>query len=210
MLQQIADEMVVPAAVRGGQTSVGPRKRVHRPWRAGSPITQCLDAIADVASTAVVARPEHKIDAVRLVKGNAAFADDVEIRGLLRAKALRSPHAHAASWPSTIRRPASCPACTRWCTAATPRRVMYATGGQSWPNPYPWDQVSFDDKVRHLGGKGGRGRCRPRADRRRGVPAGSRSATRSSRPSACGCRRDRRHGRGHVMQTPTSPSGTQR
>jgi putative selenate reductase molybdopterin-binding subunit len=31
------------------------------------------------------------------------------------------------------------------------RRVKYASGGQSWPNPHPWDQVSFDDKVRHVG-----------------------------------------------------------
>jgi putative selenate reductase molybdopterin-binding subunit len=29
--------------------------------------------------------------------------------------------------------------------------VKYASGGQSWPNPEPWDQVSFDDKVRHVG-----------------------------------------------------------
>jgi putative selenate reductase molybdopterin-binding subunit len=30
-------------------------------------------------------------------------------------------------------------------------RVKYASGGQSWPNPKPWDQVSFDDKVRFVG-----------------------------------------------------------
>ncbi len=29
--------------------------------------------------------------------------------------------------------------------------MKYASGGQSAPNPYPWDQVSFDDKVRHVG-----------------------------------------------------------
>ena len=50
---------------------------------------------SDVPDTAVVGRPEHKVDAVRLVKGNAAFVDDVELRGMLYAKVLRSPHAHA-------------------------------------------------------------------------------------------------------------------
>ncbi|MCS6826768.1 MAG: molybdopterin-dependent oxidoreductase, partial [Caldilinea sp.] len=30
-------------------------------------------------------------------------------------------------------------------------RVIYASGGQSWPNPHPWDQVSLDSKVRHVG-----------------------------------------------------------
>jgi len=30
-------------------------------------------------------------------------------------------------------------------------RVIYASGGQSYPNPPPWDQVSLDSKVRHVG-----------------------------------------------------------
>ncbi|MBN2469960.1 MAG: molybdopterin-dependent oxidoreductase, partial [Anaerolineae bacterium] len=30
-------------------------------------------------------------------------------------------------------------------------RVKYASGGQSYPNPLPYDQVSLDDKVRHVG-----------------------------------------------------------
>ena len=30
-------------------------------------------------------------------------------------------------------------------------RVIYASGGQSYPNPPPYDQVSLDSKVRHVG-----------------------------------------------------------
>ena len=30
-------------------------------------------------------------------------------------------------------------------------RVIYASGGQSYPNPPPYDQVSLDNKVRHVG-----------------------------------------------------------
>ena len=30
-------------------------------------------------------------------------------------------------------------------------RIRYASGGQSYPNPLPYDQVSFDNKVRHVG-----------------------------------------------------------
>src|SRR5690606_19914555 len=30
-------------------------------------------------------------------------------------------------------------------------RVYYASGGQSYPNPLPYDQVSLDNKVRHVG-----------------------------------------------------------
>src|SRR5690606_5060289 len=31
------------------------------------------------------------------------------------------------------------------------KRVRYASGGQSYPNPRPYDQVSFDNKVRYVG-----------------------------------------------------------
>ncbi|MGZ4433443.1 MAG: molybdopterin-dependent oxidoreductase [Trebonia sp.] len=106
---------------------------------------------AEVPHTDVVGKPEHKVDAVRLVKGNPAFTDDVEMRGMLHVKVLRSPHAHArivAIDDSAARAVEGVHAVLHhWNTP----RVKYASGGQSWPNPYPWDQVSFDDKVRHVG-----------------------------------------------------------
>lgn len=37
----------------------------------------------------------RKIDAVKLVSGKAAFADDIELRGMLYGRLLTSPHAHA-------------------------------------------------------------------------------------------------------------------
>ena len=106
---------------------------------------------ADVPDTAVVGKPAHKVDAVRLAKGNPAFTDDVELRGMLHVKLLRSPHAHAriiAIDDSAARALDGVHAVLHYWN--TPR-VKYASGGQSWPNPYPWDQVSFDDKVRHVG-----------------------------------------------------------
>ncbi len=124
---------------------------------AGSPVRDVSPAVprvvpsADVPETAVVGQPEHKVDAVRLVKGNPAFTDDIELRGMLHAKVLRSPHAHAriiAIDDSAARALDGVHAVLHhWNTP----RVKYASGGQSWPNPYPWDQVSFDDKVRHVG-----------------------------------------------------------
>ena len=50
---------------------------------------------AEAVPRAVVGKPERKVDATRLVRGKPVFADDVELRGLLHAKVLRSPHAHA-------------------------------------------------------------------------------------------------------------------
>ena len=43
----------------------------------------------------VVGKSEPKVDALKLVKGNPAFTDDFEMRGMLYAKLLTSPHAHA-------------------------------------------------------------------------------------------------------------------
>ncbi|MGD8805670.1 MAG: 2Fe-2S iron-sulfur cluster-binding protein, partial [Chloroflexota bacterium] len=50
---------------------------------------------SDIPETSVVGKAEPKVDALKLVKGNPAFVDDVEMRGMLYAKLLTSPHAHA-------------------------------------------------------------------------------------------------------------------
>ena len=42
-----------------------------------------------------VGKPEMKVDAVKLVQGKPAFTADIEKRGMLHAKVLHSPHAHA-------------------------------------------------------------------------------------------------------------------
>jgi putative selenate reductase molybdopterin-binding subunit len=121
------------------------------PGEQASPATPRLVVMPGVASTAVVGRPEHKIDAVRLVKGNAAFTDDVEMRGMLHAKVLRSPYAHARIMAIDDSEARQLPGVHAVVHSGNTPRVKYASGGQTWPNPYPWDQVSFDDKVRHVG-----------------------------------------------------------
>jgi len=116
-----------------------------------SPAVPRLVPSPDVPETAVVGRPEHKVDAVRLVKGNPAFTDDVEKRGMLHVKLLRSPHAHARILAIDDRAARALDGVHAVLHHWNTPRVTYASGGQSWPNPYPWDQVSFDDKVRHVG-----------------------------------------------------------
>jgi len=105
----------------------------------------------EVPVTAVVGRPEHKVDSLSLVKGNPAFTDDIEPRGMLHAKVLRSPHAHARILAIDDSEARALPGVHAVLHHGNTLRVMYASGGQSAPNPYPWDQVSFDDKVRHVG-----------------------------------------------------------
>ncbi|MGA2530156.1 MAG: molybdopterin cofactor-binding domain-containing protein [Acidimicrobiales bacterium] len=105
----------------------------------------------NVMPTAVVARPTPKVDALALVKGKPVFTDDVELRDMLWAKVLRSPHAHARILDIDDSEARALPGVHAVVHYANTPRVKYATGGQSAPNPYPWDQVSFDDKVRHVG-----------------------------------------------------------
>ena len=106
---------------------------------------------ADVPATQVVGTSVHKVDALKLVKGNPAFVDDIELRGLLYAKILRSPHAHARIVAIDDSEARALPGVHAVLHTFNTTRVKYASGGQSWPNPRPWDQVSFDDKVRHVG-----------------------------------------------------------
>ena len=116
-----------------------------------SPAIPRLVTSPDVPQTAVVGKPEHKVEALRLVKGNAAFADDIELRGMLYAKVLRSPHAHARIVAIDDSQARALPGVHAVLHHGNMPRVKYASGGQSWPNPRPHDEVSFDDKVRYVG-----------------------------------------------------------
>ncbi len=116
-----------------------------------SPAAPRLVPSVDVPPMAVVGKPERKVDALRMVKGHEAFADDVELRGLLHAKILRSPYAHARIRSIDDSAARALPGVHAVLHYGNTARVKYASGGQSWPNPKPYDQVSFDDKVRHVG-----------------------------------------------------------
>lgn len=106
---------------------------------------------SSIPETHVVGKPEAKVDAVKLAKGNAAFVDDFEMRGMLYAKLLTSPHAHARILDIDDSEALAIPGVHAVIHYKNTPRVLYASGGQSYPNPPPYDQVSFDNKVRHVG-----------------------------------------------------------
>jgi putative selenate reductase molybdopterin-binding subunit len=122
----------------------------------GGPATQTKVArpmsVADTAArTEVVGHPEPKVDAVKLAKGKPVFTDDIELPGMLYAALLTSPHAHARIRRIDASRARALPGVHAVLTHHDVARVVYASGGQTWPNPKPWDQVSLDSKVRHVG-----------------------------------------------------------
>ena len=105
----------------------------------------------EVPETNEVGKPVRKVDAVKLAKGHPAFVDDIEMRGMLYAKMLFSPHAHARIVSIDDSRARALSGVRAVLHHENVPRVRYASGGQSYPNPLPYDQVSFDNKVRHVG-----------------------------------------------------------
>ena len=98
-----------------------------------------------------VGRPEVKVDAVKLVQGKPAFAADFERRGLLHAKVLKSPHAHARIKRIDASLARELPGVAAVLTHKDIPRVVYSTAGQSDPIPGPLDMFSLDNKVRFVG-----------------------------------------------------------
>ncbi len=98
-----------------------------------------------------VGKPEPKVDAVKLVQGKPAFTADLEMRGMLVAKVLHSPHAHARIRQIDVSRARELPGVAAVLTWQDIPRVVYSTAGQSDPIPGPLDSFSLDNKVRFVG-----------------------------------------------------------
>ncbi len=98
-----------------------------------------------------VGKPEPKVDAVKLVQGKPAFAADIEKRGMLVAKVLHSPLAHARIKKIDVSRALELPGVAAVLTWQDLPRVAFSTAGQSDPIPGPLDTFSLDYKVRFVG-----------------------------------------------------------
>ncbi len=98
-----------------------------------------------------VGKPEPKVDAIKLVQGKPAFAADLEMRGMLYAKVLHSPHAHARIMAIDASKARALPGVAVVLTHEDIPRIAYSTAGQSDPIPGPLDCFSLDNKVRFVG-----------------------------------------------------------
>lgn len=98
-----------------------------------------------------VGKPEKKVDAVKLVQGKPAFTADMDMRGMLYARVLRSPHAHARIKRIDASKAKELPGVAAVLTWQDIPRVVYSTAGQSDPIPGPLDTFSLDNKVRFVG-----------------------------------------------------------
>ncbi len=98
-----------------------------------------------------VGKPDPKVDAIKLALGKPAFTDDLEMRGMLYAKVLFSPVAHARIKNIDASRARALPGVAAVLTWEDLPRVIYSTAGQSDPIPGPLDTFSLDKKVRFVG-----------------------------------------------------------
>jgi len=105
----------------------------------------------NMSKSKVVGKAELKVDGRKLVEGKAVFTDDVQPKGMLYGALLTSPHPHAQilNIDTTIAK--ALPGVHAILTYKEIPRIKYASGGQSFPQPPPYDQVSLDNKVRHVG-----------------------------------------------------------
>jgi putative selenate reductase molybdopterin-binding subunit len=110
-----------------------------------------IDITPETEAWQRVGKPEKKVDAIKLVQGKPAFAADFERRGMLIAKVLHSPVAHARIKMIDKSKAEQLPGVAAVLTWKDIPRVVYSTAGQSDPIPGPLDSVSLDNKVRFVG-----------------------------------------------------------
>ncbi len=87
--------------------------------------------------TVVVNKGEPKVDGIKLVKGRGVFADDMEMPGMLYGGLLTSPHAHAHIRSIDASKARALPGVHAVLTHEDVERVIYASGGQSYPESAP-------------------------------------------------------------------------
>ena len=116
-----------------------------------NPLLPLVFTPEEMGKTHVVGKSEVKVDAKKLAQGRPVFTDDFRLDGMLYGALLTSPHAHALIRKIDASKARALPGVHTVLTHQDIQRVKYASGGQSYPQPLPYDQVSLDNKVRHVG-----------------------------------------------------------
>jgi len=116
-----------------------------------APLPPLIFSPPNLEKTSVVGKPQVKVDAPKLARGRPVFTDDFRLDGMLYGALLTSSHAHARIKRIDASPARALPGVHAVLTWQDLPRVKYASGGQSHPQPPPYDQVCLDNKVRHVG-----------------------------------------------------------
>jgi putative selenate reductase molybdopterin-binding subunit len=115
------------------------------------PLPPLMLSPSQMEKTSVVGKPEVKVDAYKLAQGKPIFTADLHMKGMLYGALLTSPHAHARIKRIDASQARSLAGVHIVLTYEDLPRIKYASGGQSYPQPLPYDQVCLDNKMRHEG-----------------------------------------------------------
>ena len=99
----------------------------------------------------VVGKSVSARNAVKLVSGNATFAADSSLRGMLYGRILTSPHAHAVIREIDIASAKALPGVHAVLTYKDVERVPYSSGERSPSATGPLDRYMLDYIVRYVG-----------------------------------------------------------
>ncbi len=103
------------------------------------------------ADMSVVGRRLPKLDGLALATGAEKFVADEHPQGMLYAKLLTSPHAHANIVRIDTRKAWEVKGVKAILTWEDVPRVAHTTAGQGYPEPSPYDTFMLDKKVRYVG-----------------------------------------------------------
>ncbi len=95
----------------------------------------------------VIGKAVPAVDGTKKVTGRATFTDDISLKGMLYAKILTSPHAHAIIRSIDTSEARAMPGVHAVLTYQDVQRVPYAAGGEMGPQ----DHYSLDYIVRYIG-----------------------------------------------------------
>ncbi|MBI2264540.1 MAG: molybdopterin-dependent oxidoreductase [Armatimonadetes bacterium] len=99
----------------------------------------------------ILGKGVSKVDGVKLVTGRGGFTDDFAIPGMLYARTLPSPHAHARILRIDASKARALQGVRAVLTHEDVPRIPFTTAGQGYPEPSPYDSVLLDRKVRFVG-----------------------------------------------------------
>jgi putative selenate reductase molybdopterin-binding subunit len=105
----------------------------------------------EMSKTAFVGMPQQKVDAEKLATGRPVYTNDIHLKDMLYGALLTSPYAHARIVNIDAEKARALPGVHAVLTHKDLPRIKYASGGQSYPQLLPYDQVVLDEKVRHVG-----------------------------------------------------------
>ena len=149
--EEIKAESCLEQTLPDGSTNFNLPEFYYRRDGGRDPLPPLVYTPHDMTKTRVVGKPEMKVDANKLAQGRPVFTDDFYLEGMLYGALLTSPHAHARITKIEASKARALPGVHAVLTYEDLPRVKFSSGGQSYPQPLPYDQVSLDNKVRHVG-----------------------------------------------------------